>query len=177
MRALKFVIPLGLFLVLVFFLWRGLSLDPREVPSPLIDKPAPAFTLPQLHAVEKTFSPAEMKGQVWLLNVWGSWCSGCRQEHPVLLDVQRSKLVPIYGFNWKDAPDAAKGFLEKLGDPYVLSAADREGRVAIDYGVYGAPETFLIDKQGVIRFKHIGPLTPEVVRDKITPLVQRLQAG
>jgi cytochrome c biogenesis protein CcmG/thiol:disulfide interchange protein DsbE len=171
---LKYLIPLGLFLVLVVFLAIGLGRDPHEVPSPLINKAAPAFSLPQLRAPDKTFSAAEMRGQVWVLNVWASWCIACRDEHPDLLAYSRSGAIPIYGLNLKDKPEDALAWLRELGDPYVLSAADLEGRVAIDYGVYGAPETFLIDQTGVIRYKHIGPVTPEVWRDKFLPLAQQL---
>ncbi len=170
----RFVIPLGLFIVLVAFLAIGLGRDPREVPSPLIGKPAPDFQLPQLHDPSQTFSPGEMRGKVWLLNVWASWCFSCREEHPLLLEMQRSGFIPIYGLNTKNKRDEALGWLNELGDPYVLSAADIDGRVSIDYGVYGAPETFLIDRDGIIRFKHIGPLTPELWENKIRPLVQQL---
>ena len=171
---LRYLIPLGLFLVLVIFLAIGLGRDPREVPSPLINKAAPAFRLPQLEAPDKTFSLEEMRGKVWVLNVWASWCIACRDEHPFLLDYAKSGAVPIYGLNLKDKPEDAIAWLRELGDPYVLSAADIEGRVAIDYGVYGAPETFLIDQGGVIRYKHIGPVTPDVWKNKFLTLVQQL---
>lgn len=174
---LRYLIPLGLFLVLVVFLAIGLGRDPREVPSPLINKAAPAFRLPQLKAPDKTFSLEEMRGKVWVLNVWASWCIACRDEHPFLLDYAKSGAVPIYGLNWKDQPEDAIAWLRELGDPYVLSAADLEGRVAIDFGVYGAPETFLIDQNGVIRYKHIGPVTPDVWKDKFLTVVQQLNQG
>ena len=170
----RFVIPLAIFVVLVAFLAIGLGRDPREVPSPLIGKPAPDFQLAQLHHPDKTFSPREMRGKVWLLNVWASWCFSCRDEHPFLLELQRSNSIPIYGLNTKNKRDEALGWLGELGNPYVLSAADLDGRVSIDYGVYGAPETFLIDKEGVIRFKQIGPITREVWNTRILPLVQEL---
>ena len=171
---LRYLIPLGLFLVLVVFLAVGLSRDPRELPSALVNKPAPTFRLPQLKDETKTFSAEDMKGKVWLLNVWASWCISCREEHPVLLELARSEAVPIYGLNYKDKPDEARAWLNDLGDPYVLSAADNDGRVGIDYGVYGAPETYLIDKNGVIRFKQIGPLTPDIVQKSLLPLVKEL---
>ena len=171
---LRYLIPLGLFLVLVVFLAIGLGRDPREVPSPLINKAAPAFTLPQLKAPAKTFSSDEMRGKVWVLNVWASWCIACRDEHPFLLDYARTGAIPIYGLNLKDKPEDALAWLGELGDPYVLSAADLEGRVAIDYGVYGAPETFLIDQSGTIRYKHIGPVTPDVWKEKFLPAAQQL---
>jgi cytochrome c biogenesis protein CcmG/thiol:disulfide interchange protein DsbE len=161
--------------VLVVFLAIGLGHDPHEVPSPLINKPAPAFQLPQLHEPTKTFSAQEMKGKVWLLNVWASWCISCREEHPVLLELARAGAVPIYGLNYKDKREDAIDWLDDLGNPYLLSAADIDGRVGIDYGVYGAPETYLIDRDGVIRYKHIGPLTPDVLQGKILPLVKDLE--
>ena len=170
----RFLLPLALFVGLVIFLAIGLRRDPHEVPSPLINKPAPAFQLPQLHEQAKTFSPQEMRGKVWLLNVWASWCISCREEHPVLLALARSGEVPLYGLNYKDQRNDAIAWLDELGNPYLLSAADLDGRVGIDYGVYGAPETYLIDRAGVIRFKHIGPLTPAVLQNQLLPLVRNL---
>ena len=176
MRALKFLLPLAIFIAIAVFLYQGLGRDPREIPSPLIGKPAPPFTLPVLSDLSKTWSPAQMQGQVWLLNVWGSWCAACQIEHPVMLDIAKSKLLPIVGLAWKDMPENSKAWLAKLGDPYAPTVMDFSGKVAIDYGVYGAPESFLIDKQGVIRFKHVGPLSPELLANKIRPLVQSLSA-
>lgn len=173
----RFLLPLGIFIVLLGFLGAGLRLNPREVPSPFIGKPAPAFRLPQLQAMDQVFSPEDMKGKVWLLNVWASWCVSCRQEHPVLLELKRSGLVPVYGLDYKDEPEAGLEWLRREGDPYVLSIADRDGRVGIDYGVYGVPETFLIDKAGVVRYKHIGPLTPAALEQKIAPLVKELNGA
>lgn len=170
----RYLLPLGIFLAIVVFLGVGLGLNPREVPSPLINRPAPVFDLPQLHAVDRRIGPAEMRGQVWLLNVWASWCVSCRQEHPVLIDLAKTGAVPIYGLNYKDKRDEALRWLQQLGDPYKVSIMDSEGRTGIDYGVYGVPETYVIDKAGVIRYKQIGPLTPEIVRDKILPLVRKL---
>jgi cytochrome c biogenesis protein CcmG, thiol:disulfide interchange protein DsbE len=171
----RYLIPLLLFIVLVIFLAIGLNRDPREVPSPLINKPAPAFNLPQLKEPAKSFSAVDMRGKVWLLNVWASWCVTCRDEHPLLLDYAKTGIVPIYGLNYKDERADALAWLGDLGDPYVLSAADVDGRVGIDYGVYGAPETYLIDQEGTIRFKQIGPVTNEVWTNKIVPLVQELK--
>ena len=168
-------IPLAVFAVIAVFLGVGLTLKPREVPSPLIDKPAPAFTLSQLHAADRTISTESLRGQVYLLNVWASWCGSCRVEHPVLMDLARSGRIPIYGLNYKDGRDAGIGWLARNGDPYVASAFDGEGRVAIDFGVYGAPETFLVDAAGTIRFKHIGPLTPEVV-ERVLALAKELSS-
>ena len=171
----KFLIPLLLFVVLVGFLAVGLNLDPHEVPSPLINKPAPAFEIPQLGQANNAFSPASMKGQVWILNVWASWCVACREEHPVLVEIAKSGLVPLIGLDYKDKREDALAMLEKQGNPYVLSAFDANGRVGIDYGVYGVPETYVIDRAGIIRLKHIGPITPEILNQKIYPLVSELQ--
>lgn len=170
----RFLLPLALFAILVLFLGVGLRLNPREVPSPLIGKPAPQFKLTQLNEPGKTISPQDMMGQVWLLNVWASWCVSCRQEHPVLMDFARLNAAPLLGLNYKDGRDDGTGWLNQFGNPYLLSAFDNNGRVGIDYGVYGVPETFVIDKRGVIRMKHIGPVTAEVVRDKLLPLIKEL---
>jgi cytochrome c biogenesis protein CcmG/thiol:disulfide interchange protein DsbE len=172
---LRFLVPLAVFVVLVGFLWVGLSLKPREVPSPLIDKPAPPFRLPQLHQPERTFAPEEMKGKVWIFNVWASWCVACREEHPVLTELARSGIAPLYGLNYKDRRDDALAWLKRYGDPYVASTVDAEGRIGIDYGVYGVPETFLIDRAGVIRYKQIGPVTRRALDEKILPLIRELQ--
>ncbi|MBU0622485.1 MAG: DsbE family thiol:disulfide interchange protein [Gammaproteobacteria bacterium] len=171
----RFIWPLVIFLVLAGFLFVGLGLNPREVPSPLIDKPAPAFALPQLHEPKKVFSPQDMKGKVWLLNVWASWCVSCREEHPLLVSLAEQKIVPIYGLNYKDKREDALMWLVRGGDPYVLSAADVEGRIGIDYGVYGVPESYVIDKQGVIRYKQIGPVTSQSLRETILPLIAQLE--
>ena len=171
---LRYLIPLCLFLVLVVFLAIGLTLDPRKIPSALLNKPAPTFRLPQLKEPEKTFSAEDMRGKVWMLNVWASWCIACRDEHPFLFQYAQSGAVPIYGLNYKDEPEDALAWLGELGDPYVLSAVDYDGRVGIDYGVYGAPETYVIDKSGMIRFKHVGPLSPNIWSKQVLPLVQEL---
>ena len=171
----RFLIPLGIFIVLLGFLAVGLRLDPREVPSPLINKPAPSFTLPELTDPQRTFSEKDMLGKVWLLNVWASWCVSCREEHPVLVEFSRRKIVPVYGLNYKDDRKDALAWLARLGNPYTVSIMDRDGRIGINYGVYGVPETYVIDKQGVIRYKQIGPVTPEVLDAKIVPLVKKLQ--
>ena len=171
----RYLIPLGLFVVLVAFLAIGLTLNPREVPSPLIGKPAPAFALAQLHQPDKVLGKQDLLGKVWLLNVWASWCVSCREEHPVLVEFARRNLVPIYGLNYKDKRDDALAWLRQFGDPYASSIVDGDGRVGIDYGVYGVPETFVIDKSGVIRYKQIGPVTPEALKNKILPLIQQLQ--
>ena len=174
---MRYALPLGVFVALVLLLGVGLSLDPREVPSPLIDKPAPPFELPLLHQPEKSFSPREMQGRVWMLNVWASWCAACREEHPVLADFARSGPTPLYGLNYKDRRNDAIAWLRRFGDPYVASLVDTDGRIGIDYGVYGVPETYVIDKQGVIRYKRIGPVTPEILKQKIVPLITELNRG
>ena len=171
----RFLIPMGLFIVLVGFLAVGLRLDPREVPSPLVGKAAPQFELPQLANPDKKFSPLEMKGKVWLLNVWASWCVSCRQEHPILVALSKTGALPIYGLNYKDARNDGLRWLSQFGDPYIASLFDADGRVGIDYGVYGVPETYLIDKAGVIRYKHIGPVTREALDEKILPLAKELE--
>ena len=171
---LKYLIPLGLFLVMVVFLAIGLRHDPHEIPSALINKPAPTFRLPQLKDPSKTFSAEDMRGKVWLLNVWASWCVACREEHPHLFEYAQSGVVPILGLNYKDQREDALAWLREFGDPYQLSAVDLDGRVAIDYGVYGAPETYVIDKSGTIRLKHVGPVMPEVWSQEVLPLVQEL---
>ena len=192
----RFLIPLGIFLVLVVFLAVGLNRDPHEVPSPLVGKPAPEFRLEQLGAAGKTFSPADMRGQVWLLNVWASWCVSCRAEHPLLVAFAKQGGLPIVGLNYKEVRgdgetdvkklaagaeasltrQRADAWLTRHGNPYTLSVLDMDGRVGIDYGVYGVPETYLIDKKGVIRLKQIGPITPDALEKKILPLARQLAA-
>ena len=171
----KFLVPLALFAVLVAFLAVGLTRDPREVPSPLVNKPAPAFKVSQLIKADDAFSPADLKGQVWMLNVWASWCVACRSEHPLLVEMSRSKIVPVIGLDYKDKREDGLKFLNQHGDPYSLTAFDADGRVGIDYGVYGVPETFIIDKRGVIRHKQIGPITPESLQKTILPLLAQLK--
>ena len=172
--ALKFGLPLAIFVTLVAFFAVGLKLDPRQVPSPLIDKPAPEFALTRLDVPANTLRRTDMLGKVWLLNVWASWCEACRDEHPVLLEFAKSRMLPILGLDYKDQRDPAQAWLAERGNPYDATLFDADGHVGIDFGVYGVPETFLIDRQGVIRFKQIGPLTPEVLRDRILPLVRSL---
>ena len=175
MRSLKFIVPFVLFLVLAGFFAVGLQRDPREIPSPFIDKPAPAFKLQQLHDAAKPFAPEDMKGRVWMLNVWASWCVSCRVEHPLLVEMSKRNIVPIVGLNYKDQRDAGVQWLTRFGNPYVLSAYDLDGRVGIDYGVYGVPETYLIDTEGVIRYKQIGAITPAILEQKILPLAASLK--
>ena len=192
----KFFIPLGLFLVLVAFLAVGLKRNPQEIPSPLLGKPAPLFSLSTLDAGGAKFGPQDMKGKVWMLNVWATWCAACRDEHPLLVAFSKANQLPIVGLNYKEvqAQDAPAGrqltpedklriarersavWLQRLGDPYVVSVFDLDGRVGIDYGVYGVPETYIIDKEGVIRFKQVGAVTLETLQSQILPLVQKLNA-
>ena len=185
---------LGAFAALVALLAVGLNLNPRDVPSPLVGKPAPAFTLAQLAEPEKTLSPKDMQGKVWLFNVWASWCVSCRQEHPVLVEFSKKVDIPLIGLNYKEvrgdggfdmskmpadeekklAWQRANSWLAQHGNPYTLTVMDLDGRVGIDYGVYGVPETYVIDKAGVIRMKHTGPVTPEILAKKIMPLLAEL---
>jgi len=174
MSKLKYLIPAVLFLVLAAFLLAGLGKDPREIPSPLVGKPAPAFELPVLQQPQQSFAPAQLQGQVWLLNVWASWCVPCLVEHPLLVQLARDGVLPIVGFNYKDKPEDATAWLAKHGDPYTTTVADRDGRASLDYGVYGVPETFLVDRSGTIRFKHVGPLTPDVLNGRLLPMVREL---
>ncbi len=174
MRYARGLIPLMVFLGLVWFLWSGLFLDPKQVPSPLIGKPAPAFALTRLDQAQTTIRRDDLLGKVWILNVWASWCVACRAEHPLLVEFSRKKLVPIYGLNYKDQRPDGLRWLANFGNPYEASLFDQDGRVGIDYGVYGVPETFVIDQQGVIRYKQIGPVSPEVLSNEIEPLVRRL---
>lgn len=171
----RFLLPLGVFIGLLIFLGIGLRLNPREIPSPFIGKPAPTFKLAQLHAADKSISPQDMAGQVWVLNVWASWCVSCRVEHPVLMDFARTGVVPVVGLNYKDGRADGIKWLHEFGNPYTLSAFDNDGRVGIDYGVYGVPETFVIDKQGVIRMKYTGPLTREAIDEKLLPMIEELK--
>ncbi|MDR0996882.1 MAG: DsbE family thiol:disulfide interchange protein [Zoogloeaceae bacterium] len=190
----KFLWILPVFAALVVLLAVGLTRDPHEIPSPFIGKPAPDFKVPTLSGQPATFSPADMKGRVWLMNVWASWCVACRAEHPILVELAAKGSVPIVGLNYKevrgdaeidaDRLDAATEntlvhqragrWLEQHGNPYSLVPLDIAGNVGIDYGVYGVPETFLIDKTGIIRLKHIGPITPQVFTEQIQPMIEEL---
>ncbi|WJW76493.1 DsbE family thiol:disulfide interchange protein [Thiohalobacter sp. IOR34] len=171
----RYLLPLGIFAVLVVLLAVGLGLDPRKVPSPLIDKPAPAFSLPRLHQPEQSIGTADMKGKVWLLNVWASWCSACRSEHPLVIELGRRAGIEIVGLDYKDQREDALRWLRMLGDPYTSIAFDADGRVGIDWGVYGVPESFLIDKQGIIRYKQIGPIDRESLEETLLPMIRQLQ--
>ena len=173
----RFILPLGLFAILVAFLAVGLTLNPREVPSPLVNKPVPPFKLAQLEQPSLEFSHKDMLGQVWLLNVWASWCTSCKEEHPVLMGLSREAQVPLIGFNYQDQAEAGRAWLAQQGDPYRLTVTDPDGRAGLDLGVVGVPETFVIDKQGRVRHKLSGPITPEVWRNTLQPLIQELQGA
>ncbi len=175
-RKLVYLLPLILLAVMMWFLVRGLSLNPRDVPSPLVGKPAPEFTLPLLNQPGKMFSTKDKLGQVWLFNVWASWCSGCRTEHENLLYMKRTGRFHIVGMDYKDQDADAQNWLNTLGNPYEMVAVDRQGNVGIDWGVYGVPETFVVDKKGVIRYKYTGPITPEGINQILLPLVEKLEA-
>jgi cytochrome c biogenesis protein CcmG, thiol:disulfide interchange protein DsbE len=170
------LIPLAVFMALAAFLAIGLKLDPREVPSPLIDKPAPAFSAPTLAEPARTLSREALLGQVWVLNVWASWCVACLDEHPLLVQFAHDRRLTLIGLNYKDERAAGTAWLERFGNPYTDSLFDPQGRIGLDYGVYGVPETFVIDRAGVVRYKHIGPLTREVLRDQVEPLIRKLSA-
>lgn len=173
----KFLIPLAIFLALAGFLGFGLTLNPSVVPSPLIGKPAPDFKLARLEAPEQMFGVEDMRGQVWLLNVWASWCVSCRQEHPYLVELARTGHVAVIGLNYKDERDAAIGWLRGQGDPYLATVTDPDGRIGIEYGVYGTPETFLIDKDGIIRYKHIGPIGRDTLQKVLMPMIAELSSA
>lgn len=170
------LIPLAVFALLFAFLAAGLKGNPRDIPSPLVDRPAPAFRAPTLASAASTLGRDDLRGQVWVLNVWASWCTACRLEHPVLVEFARTNDVPVYGLNYKDQRADALRWLANFGDPYRQSLFDPEGRVGMDFGVYGVPETFVIDRAGVVRFKHTGALTLEVLQQQVLPLVRRLRA-
>ena len=167
--------PLLGFAALALLLGAGIGLNPRLVPSPLVGKAAPEFSLPRLEDPARHFERSDLLGQVSLLNVWATWCAGCRDEHPLLVELAQSGTVPIFGINYKDQYRPAREWLRRFGDPYVTSGYDAEGQTGIDFGVYGLPETFVIDSEGNIAFKHVGPLDPEVLQARILPLVRRLQ--
>lgn len=171
----RFLIPLFVFLVLVGFLGFGLTLDPRHVPSPLIDKPAPGFSLPSVWKPDTTLDEKTFSGKVWLFNVWASWCVACRSEHPLLVELAKQNIVPIYGLNYKDTRPNAQRWLNMYGDPYIDSAFDEAGRVGIEWGVYGVPETFIVDRAGIIRYKHVGPINPQVLETTILPIIRTLE--
>jgi cytochrome c biogenesis protein CcmG/thiol:disulfide interchange protein DsbE len=170
----KYIVPLVIFVALGLLLAYGLNLDPRRIPSPLIGKSLPAFSLTTVADPARKVSRDDLRGRVYLLSVWASWCVACREEHPLLNELTSRKAVTIIGLNYKDKREDALRWLGALGNPYELSLSDQDGRLGIDLGVYGVPETFVIDKQGVIRYKQIGPMTPEVWEQKLAPLIKEL---
>jgi cytochrome c biogenesis protein CcmG/thiol:disulfide interchange protein DsbE len=176
LRSPRYIVPLIVFSLMAVLLGIGLTMDPRRIPSPLIDKPVPPFTAPDLHDVDVMVSQEALKGQVSVVNVWASWCAACYEEHPVLLKLAQLRETPIYGLNYKDAREDALGWLARLGDPYTTSIFDNSGRIGIDWGVYGVPETFIVDHNGLIRYKHIGPVSEAQLHDRILPILDRLQA-
>ena len=168
-------IPLLVFLLMAVFLGIGLTMNPRDIPSPLIGKMVPEFSLPPVKGGTLGLASADLRGEVSVVNVFASWCVACREEHPILMGIKKKGIVPLHGLNYKDKPDDARAWLDEMGDPYTRIGADIAGRVAIDWGVYGVPETFVIDRDGRIAYKHIGAVTPEVLRDKLIPLIRKLQ--
>ncbi len=174
-RRISAMLPVSVFFVITILLAIGLTMDPKKVPSPLIDKPVPEFDLPPVRGRSLGLARNNLEGEVSLVNVFASWCAACRQEHPLLMELRRRNQVPIHGLNYKDKPDEAAGWLDALGDPYTRTGADLDGRVGIDWGVYGVPETFVVDKNGNIAYKHIGPISEQDWETKIRPLVEKLQ--
>jgi cytochrome c biogenesis protein CcmG, thiol:disulfide interchange protein DsbE len=176
MKVLRYLVPVLIFAGLVAFFAIGLKRDPRYIPSPLIGKPAPAFELSTVEDPARKVSSRDFRGRMYVVNVWGTWCAGCREEHATLLEIARSNVVPIVGLNWKDELPLAQQWLQQLGNPYVTTGFDPEGRVGIDWGVYGAPETFLVDGNGVVQYKHIAPLTMEVWQREFLPRIRSGQS-
>ena len=180
-RMLLATLLIGGFLALVLLLAWGVSQSDRPareaLPSPLIGKPAPEFSLPVLHDAAYRIGSADLKGQPYLLNIWGSWCPGCRDEHPVLARYAETKAVRVVGYNWKDEPEDALRWLEQFGNPYWVVITDYEGQTAIEWGIYGAPETFLVDADGIVRWKHVGPLNAEIIDTVVAPMVDAMRAG
>jgi len=174
-QRLVFAIPLFALIALAAFLAVGLGRDPRLIPSPLIGRPVPAFDLPPVQGRSLGLASRDLKVEVSLVNVFASWCVACREEHPLFMQLARDRVVPIHGLNYKDRPADAERWLNEMGDPYTRTGADLDGRVAIDWGVYGVPETFVIDRAGRIAYKHIGPVNPDVLNNKILPLIEKLR--
>jgi cytochrome c biogenesis protein CcmG/thiol:disulfide interchange protein DsbE len=173
---MRFAIPLGIFILMVGLLGYGLNLDPKKVPSPLIDKSAPAFSLARLHLPQQQVANTDLLGEAWVLNVWASWCVACRAEHEYVTRLAQMNLTRVIGLNYKDKPEDAKDWLNDWGNPYTASLMDQDGRVGIDWGVYGVPETFIVDKNGTIRYKYIGPINQEVIDTEIVPLLRELSS-
>ncbi len=172
----RYIVPLGIFSLMAVLLGIGLTMDPRRIPSPLIGKPVPSFTAPDLHDTSVTISQAVLKDEVSVVNVWASWCAACYEEHPVLLKLAQLRETPIYGLNYKDTREDALDWLNRLGDPYTSSIFDQSGRIGMEWGVYGVPETFIVDHNGMIRYKHIGPVSEAQLHDLLLPLLDELRA-
>lgn len=169
MKKMKYLLPLVIFVAIACLFYSTLERDTRLVPSPLIGKAAPDFSLPSLNNVNEALSPSSFKGKPWLLNIWASWCHECRIEHPLFNQLAKQYDFDIVGLNYKDQLTDAKQWLEQFGDPFDITIFDQQGTAGLDWGVYGVPETFLIDSDGVIRYKHIGPINPEIIKDIILP--------
>lgn len=176
-RYWRYYLPLAVFLLLAVFLWRGLQLDPHKIHSTLINKPVPKFDLPDIMAPGKSFTQQQLLGEISLVNVWATWCTACQQEHPILLDIARDSKVKLYAIDYKDELPEAKNRLAHYGNPFLAIGFDATGQTAIDWGVYGTPETFLIDSQGIIRYKHVGPLTKQVWQHTLLPIINKLRTG
>lgn len=174
-KSIHYLTPLVFFLLLAAFLWHGLEMDPRKLPSALLNKPAPELNVPQLQDSTQSFTNEQLRGKVSMLHIWASWCTICREEHPMIMKIARSKVLPIYGLVYKDEADQAQAVLHKLGNPYTAVAFDAEGQAAIDWGVYGVPETYIIDDKGIIRYKQLGAITPRVWQNVMLPLITKLQ--
>ncbi len=174
MKRLLLFLPLMAFVILGLFLWKGLSLDPKKLPSALIDKPVPAFELPWLERPGQRLTQEVFKGQVSLLNVWATWCPSCRTEHPFLMELAHDRNIPIYGIDYKDEAEAANQWFEDLGNPYVANIFDEQGSLGLNLGVYGAPETYIVDKNGIIRYRHVGPLNDAIWKSSLLPIFQQL---
>jgi|CXWL01.1.fsa_nt_gi cytochrome c biogenesis protein CcmG/thiol:disulfide interchange protein DsbE len=176
MKRLFWFIPLAVFIAIAYASWLGLGRDPAALPSALIDRPMPQFELAPVREGDGAFSRADLEGQVALVNVFASWCGPCRIEHPTLIELRTQQDVPIYGINWKESPADGRGYLAEAGDPYLKIGSDESGRFALDLGVTGAPETFIVDRHGRIRYKQVGPITPEVWARTIAPIVTQLES-
>ena len=174
LKLTRYAIPIGLFAILVVFLWKSLSIDPRVLPSALINKPAPQFNLANLNPGEQNFSNNDLRGHISIINVWASWCSACRDEHTFLQALAANQELPIYGINYKDNPQRARQWLEQFGNPYDKIGVDNDGKTAINFGIYGTPETYIVDQAGQIRYRHVGAINDTVMQHEILPLLQSL---
>ncbi len=174
-KQTRFILPFLIFVAIFIVLWRGLNLHPNQIPSPLIDKPAPAFSLPDLFNNKKNVTNQDFLGHVTLVNVWATWCVACAEEHNALLQLAKNESIFFVGLNYKDDPVAAKKWLKQYGNPYQIVAIDQSGSAAIDWGVYGTPETFVLDKKGIIRYKQIGPIDTESWENILKPLINKLR--